>query len=85
MWSLGHTLAHPGRHRPEVLAHDDAARPVRFERDHRVELVRSIRHVRPLPGVESLGDPVEALQAHHVIDPQVGGVPEQARRTISMK
>ena len=63
---------------PEVLAHDDDPGPVRLERDHRVELVGPVRHVGAVPGVESLRDPVQALQAHDVIDPQVGGVTEGA-------
>ena len=33
--------------------------------------------VRAMAGVEALGDPVEALQSHDVIDAQVGGVTER--------
>ena len=71
---FGHALAHPRRNRAEVLAHHDTARPVRFERHHRVELFCPIRDVRTVACVESRGDPVQTLQAHHVIDTQVRGV-----------
>ena len=61
---------HPLGHGAEVLAHDDRAGPVRLERDQRVELLGPVRHVGAVPGVEALGDPVQALQAHDVVDPQ---------------
>ncbi len=78
----GHPLADAGGDRPEVLAHDDGARPVRFERHHCMELVCSIRHVRTMAGVEALGNPVEALQAHDMIDPQVRSVPDGASHRL---
>ena len=73
---FGHAGPHPVGHGTEVLAHHDRAGPVRFQGDHRIELVRPVRHVRTVAGVKALGDPVQTLQAHDVIDPQVGGVPE---------
>jgi len=44
--------------------------------DHRMELVRPVRHVGTMAASKPSGIQLQPLQTHDVVDPQVGGVSE---------
>jgi len=80
MWSSAMPRANLFGHRAKILAHDDRAGAMGFERDDGVHLISVVRHIGTVSRVESLGDDVKALEPHHVIDAQIG---RMAKRTAS--
>jgi len=55
-------------HRAEILAHDDRFVADAFEGEHAHEIVARSADVGAVPSRCGLGDPVEAEEAHDVID-----------------
>ncbi len=72
----GQRLTHPRLHRPEVLADDEGAGPVRLQEQDRQHRLAVVRDVRALGGRDPLRDPPEPEQAHHVVDAQRPGMAE---------
>ena len=69
-----HPLAEALRDDAEVLADDHGPAAHALEGDDAEQLLRPVAHVRPGGGGEPVGYPEEALQPHHVVDPQQPGV-----------
>ncbi len=70
-----HRLAKPVGHGAEILADDRATLAAAFERDETQQIAKRIMDVSPPRGRKTARDPIEPLQAHHMIDAQDPRVP----------
>ena len=62
-------------HRAQVLADDRDLLPHAFERQDAEQIPPAVAHVGAFRRVETVGNPVQAEEAHHVIDAQRASVP----------
>jgi hypothetical protein len=57
-----------------VFPHDPRAGAVRFQSENRVQLVGGIFDVHPPVAVRAIGNPVQAMESHHMFDAQQASV-----------
>jgi hypothetical protein len=70
---LGQGLVDHGRDGPQVLTHQHGPVAVGLEAEDRVQLLGRVAHIGAVGRLRPVGDPVQAVEGHDVVDPEHAG------------